>query len=297
MHYEDRKTPKSPTPNQDGAKNSYFAYLSEISQYKVLTADEEIALFEKITAGDDAAKDLFIKCNLRLVVSEAKKYYVPEHNEMLDLIQEGNMGLLRALDGFDPARGCKFSTYAVYHINKAIQRSSCRTGLPLNVPQNALSLINRIRFTVERLEAETGAVPSCSDIATRLNINPEKVKELLPFATPSVSLYSKIGENNDREFIDVFSEQYADSDDIEQTLIANETQEHFRSLLSEALNERELYILCSRYGLFGSPIKTTREMMDILKMTKQGIQQAEQRAAKKLKKYLESLELSIDDLV
>lgn len=296
MHYEDNKTRSSSSPSKDKERNSYYAYLNEISQYKVLTPEEEVALFEKIVAGDDAAKDLFIKCNLRLVVKEARKYYVPEHNELLDLIQEGNFGLMRALDGFDLTKGCRFSTYAVYHIDKAIQRSSCRTGLPVNVPQNVLPLINRIRFAVERMEAETGTVPSCSEIAERLNLKAERVKQLLPFVFPTVSLYSK-SEGDDREFIDAFSEQYEESDDVEQVLIANETKEHFRSLVAEALTEKEMFILCSRHGLFGFPVKTTRELMDELNMSKQGMHQAEQRAVRKLKDYLESMGLAVDELI
>lgn len=296
MLYEDNKKRNAAIFPNNKEQDLLYAYLNDISQYKVLTADEEVALFERISAGDDVAKDLFIKSNLRLVVKEAKKYYFPQYNELVDLIQEGNMGLLRALDGFDPSKGCKFSTYAVYHINKAIQRSSCRSGLPLNVPQNVLSLINKLRFTIERIEAETGTVPSCSDLASRLNIRVEKVKELLPFATPSVSLYSQISENDDRAFIDVFTEEYAEEDDVEQVIIAADTKEQFQSLLSQALDERDLYVLCSRYGLFGSPIKNIIDLAAELNITKQGVQKVAERAIVKLKKYLLSLGLSIEDL-
>lgn len=297
MYNEEKKAFVSPPDNFDVSQNAYFAYLDEISQYKLLSAEEEILLFQKIQNGDSVSKDLFIKSNLRLVVKVAKKYFSPGYNTLLDLIQEGNLGLLKAVDGYDPTKGCKFSTYAIPQINKAIQRSSCRTGLPLELPTQQISLINKIRFFIDRFETENGQKPCIEDIADRLQIPVKKVIELIPYVSPSVSLHSKIKDDIDeRELIDVF-EAYYDNEptSTENSFIINETRNEVQALVKEVLNEKEIYVVYSRRGLSNTPVKDVATLAEELGMSKQGVRQCEQRAIEKLKRHLLTLNKSFLD--
>lgn len=295
MYDDNFRSPGSSDLSQD----SYFAYMDEISQYKLLSIDEEISLFQRIQNGDDVARDLFIKSNLRLVVKQARKFYSPGSNQLLDLIQDGNIGLLKAVEQFDPTRGCKFSTYAVYHINKAIQCSSCRTGLPIVIPQKKMSLINRMKFSIDRFEIENGTKPTCAELSARLDVPEDVIKELMPFVYAPVSLHSQINEGeDDRELLDVFSEHYDDGDrEAESALMINETREEFRNIVFEALSDREAYILSSRNGLFGFLIKDVAQLSLELHISKQAVRQAEARSIAKLKKYLLSMEKSLADFI
>lgn len=299
------KKNNNPTQHQTEEKaisqNSYFCYLSEISKYKLLSLDEEISLFQRIQDGDNVAKDLFIKSNLRLVLKEAKKYYVPGHNDLLDLIQEGNMGLIRAVDQFDLTKGCKFSTYAVYVINKAIQSAPLRSGLPLEIPQNKLALINKIRRAIDTFESQNGRKPSYAELSSILKVSSDSIVAMMPFITTTVSLNTKLNQEqgeNSKEVIDVFDEYYREEpEDPETTFIVNETKDAFRDIINEVLNDKEKTILFSRWGLFDSPVKDVATLAAELNMTKQGIRQCEERSIGKLKRHLLSLNKSLLDFI
>lgn len=300
MHEERIPTPVPTEDNNfDVNQAAYYAYLDEISRYKLLTPDEEISLFMRIQGGDDVARDLFIKSNLRLVVKQAKKYYVPGYNQLLDLIQEGNIGLLKAVDMYDPLRGCKFGTCAVYYINKAILGAPCRSGLPLEVPQPKVALINKIRFVIDGWEAEHGRKPTLHEIASQVRISIEQIRELVPLFSPAVSLHSKIQEGvDDRELIDVFDEHYSnDSDDLENSCIIKETRAEFRRIILELLGEKEAYILMSRWGFAGYPEKDVPTLARELGMTFQGIRQSEARSKMKIKRHLLSMDKSLEDFI
>lgn len=291
MYNEGKKVTNSTNSEFDVSQNAYFAYLDEISQYKLLSAEEEIMLFQKIQNGDSVAKELFVNSNLRLVIKVAKTYFRPGYNSLLDLIQEGNLGLLKAVDGYDPTKGCKFSTYAIPLINKAIQRSSCRTGLPLELPAQKISLINKTRFFIERFEIENGHKPYYEDIADHLNVSVKVVNELMPYISSSISLHSKIKEDVDnRELIDVFEAHYENEPtSVENSFIIKETRNEVQTLIKEVLNEKEIYIIYSRWGLANTPVKDVATLSEELDMSKQGIRQCEERAIAKLKKHFLSL--------
>ena len=299
MYKESEKAIFQSNDNSDICQNAYFAYINEISQYKLLTDEEEISLFQRILSGDDVAKELFINSNLRLVVRVAKKYYVPGYNDLLDLIQEGNIGLIKAVEQFDLSKGCKFSTFAVYAINKAIQSASSRSGLPLELPQNKLALINKIRRTIELFEEKNNKKPSFTELSTLLNVRVESITALMPFITPPVSLNSKVFQDeSDKELIDVFEEYYhEDPSDPEKTFIIKETKEAFRDIINKVLTEKEKYILYSRWGLFDNPTKSVITLSKELHMSKQGVQQSESRSIGKLTKHLLSLNKSFLDFV
>lgn len=299
MYNESKKVVVSDDAEFEISQNAYFAYLDEISKYKLLSTEEEISLFQKIQNGDNVARELFIKSNLRLVVKVAKKYFCPGYNTLLDLIQEGNLGLLKAVEGFDPLKGCKFSTYAIPQINKAIQRSSSRTGLPIELPVQKISLINKIRFFTDRFEVETGKKPTYEDIATQLNVSVENIIELMPFVSSTISLHSKVkDEVDDRELIDVFDDYYNnETNDVENTCIISEMRNEFCNIINKILNEKEAYILYSRWGISNTPVKDVASLAQELNMSKQGIRQSEERSIMKLKKYLLSLNKSLIDFV
>lgn len=298
MYMRGNKVPDN-TDDIDVCQSSYFAYLNEINQYKVLTVDEEISLFQKIEAGDDVAKDLFIKSNLKLVVKEAKKYHVPGYNDLLDLIQEGNLGLIQAVENFDLSKGCKFSTYAVYVINKAIQRTPSRSGLPVEIPPHKLALINKMRHTIFSFKSDRDRNPSVEELSGILNVPIDKIVALMPFLSSNISLHRKLGDNgSDKEIIDVFEDYYQEeSTDAENVFIAKEARTELRKLLSEFLNKKEIYILYSRWGLANFPVKDVATLASELNMSKQGIRQCEERALAKLRKHFLSLNKSLSDFL
>ena len=299
MYNEEKRVFVSAEDSFDVSQNAYFAYLDEISQYKLLSAEEEITLFQKIQSGDSVARDLFVKSNLRLVIKVAKSYFCPGYNSLPDLIQEGNLGLLKAVDGYDPTKGCKFSTYAIPHINKAIQRSSCRTGLPLEIPAQKISLVNKIRFYIERFEIENGQKPCYEEIAHHMKVSVKAVVEVMPYISSSVSLHSKVKENeDDRELIDVFEAHYENEPtSVENAFIVNETRNELQAIIKEVLNEKEIYIVRSRWGLANTAVKSVPLLAEELNMSQQGIRQCEERAIEKLKKRLFALNKSFKDFV
>lgn len=278
--------------DKDLTEDSYQAYLNEVLQYKVLSRDEEVSLFQRIQNGDAVAKDLFVKSNLRLVIKIAKGYYKPGYNQLLDLIQDGNVGLLQAVNLYDPKRGCKFSTYAFFKIHKAIQSSSCRTGLPLEIPQSQFALITRIRLAIEQLELKNGIPPAPSDLAAHLGVPLDRIQLVMPFVPSAVSLNAKIQDcTDDKEYIDVFSEYYNDGDsEVERACIIKEARNEFYDILKAALSEREFYVLSSRQGLFSTPVKSVKVLASELGVSQQCVRQTEERSVVKLRRYLSSLD-------
>lgn len=298
MYTKSSLAPES-ADNSDVGQNPYFAYLNEINQYKVLTPEEEASLFQKIAAGDNAAKDLFVKSNLKLVVKQAKKYYIPGYNDLLDLIQEGNLGLLKAVENFDPSKGCKFSTYAVYRINKAIQLTPSRLGLPVEIPPHMHALTIKTKHTISNFKALNSRPPSVDEIAEELGVPPDKIRPLLPFLSSQASLNQKLGDNsNAKELLDVFDEYYKEeASDVENTVIANETKAEFRKIICATLNDKEAYILYSRWGLANTPIKGVSVLAAELGMSAQGVRQCEERAVSKLRKTLLNLNKNLSDFI
>lgn len=289
------------TYNAEVCQSSYFAYLNEIGKYKLLSVDEEVLLFQKIAAGDNVAKELFIKSNLRLVVKIAKKYYVPGYNDLLDLIQEGTIGLIKAVERFDISRGCKFSTYAVHTINKAVQQAPLRSGLPIELSAAKLALVAKIKTAISSFEENNERKPTTMELSSILSVPVKQITELMPFIISSISLNDKIsnGEfDSDKEIIDVFEEYYKDeASESENALIVKETREELRSIISEVLNEKETYIIYSMWGLSNAPVKEVSVLATELNMSKQGIRQCEERARLKLRKHLLSLNKSLSDFI
>lgn len=286
-------------PDNEIIENSYLVYLNEVLQYDVLSREEEISLFARIQDGDDIAKDLFIKSNLRLVIQAAYKYFKPGYNQLLDLIQEGNIGLLQAVERYDPSRGVKFSTYAFYWIKKTIWRSCCCSGFPVELSQRKSALVHKLRRTYKKIENECGAPPSPAELAEVMDMEMSEIELLLPFVYPSISLnYKPQEDHSEKEIVDFFSEYYSENaNEVEYSYIIKETREEFRRIIFEALSEKEVYVLFSRQGLYGTPIKDVKTLAEELGMSEQGVRQTEDRCLTKLRKYLTSLDKTFTDFV
>ena len=254
-------------------------YLKEIGQVKLLTADEEIELAKKVSEGDKAAKDRLTEANLRLVVSIAKKYS-GRGLHILDLIQEGNTGLIRAVDKFDYTKGNKFSTYATWWIRQAITRAIADQARTIRVPVHMVEVINKATRCNRKLVQELGREPTLEEIAAELNLPIEKIIEANRTAADTLSLDMPVGDEEDTT-IGSFVEDDNTPGPVDATSNA---------MLSEALTEilgtlteREADVLRMRFGMYDGRTHTLEEVGQIFGVTRERIRQIENKAIRKLR--------------
>ena len=254
-------------------------YLKEIGQVKLLTADEEIELAKRVSEGDKAAKDRLTEANLRLVVSIAKKYS-GRGLHILDLIQEGNTGLIRAVDKFDYTKGNKFSTYATWWIRQAITRAIADQARTIRVPVHMVEVINKATRCNRKLVQELGREPTLEDIAADLNLPIEKIIEANRTAADTLSLDMPVGDEEDTT-IGSFVEDDNTPGPVDATSNA---------MLSEALTEilgtlteREADVLRMRFGMYDGRTHTLEEVGQIFGVTRERIRQIENKAIRKLR--------------
>ncbi len=254
-------------------------YLKEIGQVPLLTADEELELAMRMEQGDEEAKELLCKANLRLVVSIAKRY-VGRGMLFLDLIQEGNLGLMKAVDKFDYTKGFKFSTYATWWIRQAITRSIADQGRTIRIPVHMVETINKQIRVTRQLVQELGRDPTPEEIARQMEISPEKVREISKIAQEPVSLETPIGEEEDSHLGD-----FIPDDDI-----PSPADQAAFSMLREQLNEvlstltdREQEVLRLRFGLDDGRQRTLEEVGQVFNVTRERIRQIEAKALRKLR--------------
>ena len=267
-----------------GAADSLQLFLNGIGQYDLLTADQEVALAKRIERGDRAAKEQMVNANLRLVVSLAKRYQghgVP----LLDLIQDGVIGLNRAVEKFDWRKGFKFSTYATWWIRQACQRAVANQSATIRVPVHVQERRQKLRRARQRLEASQGRTPSTEELAEAAQLKLEHAEEALGAVEASVSLNQTIGEG-DGEFGDLFADTEAD-DPVE---LADTSFEHerLRRALSE-LDERERRVLELRFGLGegGGEQRSLEQIGKELGLTRERIRQLEANGMKRLETLLD----------
>jgi len=255
-------------------------YLKEIGREPLLTPKEETDIAKRIKAGDEEAKNKLIKSNLRLVVSIAKKY-VGRGLLFLDLIQEGNMGLVKAVDKFDYTKGFKFSTYATWWIRQAITRAIADQARTIRVPVHMVETINKLTRIQRQLVQELGREPTPEEIAQRMgNVTPEKVCEIQKIALDPVSLETPIGEEDDSHLGDFIEDTNALSPDdyaSEQLL-----KEEINKVLKQ-LTPRESKVLRLRFGLEDGRTRTLEEVGKEFNVTRERIRQIEAKALRKLK--------------
>ncbi len=254
-------------------------YLKEIGKVPLLSGDEEMDLAKRIETGDQEAKNKLCEANLRLVVSIAKRY-VGRGMQFLDLIQEGNLGLMKAVDKFDWRKGFKFSTYATWWIRQAITRSIADQARTIRIPVHMVETINKqIRVTRQLLQ-ELGRDPSPEEIAAEMDISVEKVREISKIAQEPVSLETPIGEEEDSHLGD-----FIPDDDVPSPADAaafSMLKEQLAEVLS-TLTEREQEVLRLRFGLDDGRQRTLEEVGQQFKVTRERIRQIEAKALRKLR--------------
>ncbi len=267
-------------------------YLKEIGKVPLLTADEEIELAKRMENGDEEAKRMLCEANLRLVVSIAKRY-VGRGMLFLDLIQEGNLGLIKAVDKFDYRKGYKFSTYATWWIRQAITRSIADQARTIRIPVHMVETINKLIRISRQLLQEYGREPSPEEIAAEMEISEEKVREILKIAQEPVSLETPIGEEEDSHLGDFIPDE--DVPAPAEAAAFSMLKEQLVEVL-DTLTEREQRVLKLRFGLEDGRARTLEEVGKTFDVTRERIRQIEAKAlrklrhpsrSKKLKDYLE----------
>ncbi len=254
-------------------------YLKEIGKVQLLSADEEIELAKKMEQGDEEAKKKLCEANLRLVVSIAKRY-VGRGMLFLDLIQEGNLGLIKAVDKFDWRKGYKFSTYATWWIRQAITRSIADQARTIRIPVHMVETINKLIRVSRQLLQEYGREPSPEEIAVEMDISEEKVREILKIAQEPVSLETPIGEEEDSHLGDFIPDEDVPAPD--KAAAASMLKEQLMEVLS-GLTEREQKVLRLRFGLDDGRARTLEEVGKEFDVTRERIRQIEAKALRKLR--------------
>ena len=255
-------------------------YLKEIGRVELLSHDEEISLAKRILDGDEEAKKKLAAANLRLVVSIAKRY-VGRGMLFLDLIQEGNMGLIKAVEKFDYTKGFKFSTYATWWIRQAITRAIADQARTIRIPVHMVETINKLTRVQRQLIQELGREPSAEEISEKMDgMTPEKVREIQKISLEPVSLETPIGEEDDSHLGDFIEDEGAMSPD---DYAANELlKDELNEVLLE-LTDREEKVLCLRFGLDDGRTRTLEEVGKEFNVTRERIRQIEAKALRKLK--------------
>ncbi len=254
-------------------------YLKEIGQVRLLSADEEIELARRVAEGDKAAKDKLTEANLRLVVSIAKKYS-GRGLHILDLIQEGNTGLIRAVDKFDYTKGNKFSTYATWWIRQAITRAIADQARTIRVPVHMVEVINKATRCNRKLVQDLGREPTLEEIAAELNLPIEKIIEANRTAADTLSLDMPVGDEEDTTIGSFVEDDNTPSpaDATSNTLLAEALTE-----ILGTLTDREADVLRMRFGMFDGRTHTLEEVGQIFGVTRERIRQIENKAIRKLR--------------
>ncbi|HPZ85588.1 MAG TPA: RNA polymerase sigma factor RpoD [Bacillota bacterium] len=254
-------------------------YLKEIGRVPLLTAEEEVELAKRMEMGDKEAKQRLIESNLRLVVSIAKRY-VGRGMLFLDLIQEGNMGLIKAVEKFDYRKGYKLSTYATWWIRQAITRAIADQARTIRIPVHMVETINKLVRTSRQLLQELGREPTAEEIAEEMGLTPERVREIQKIAQEPVSLETPIGEEEDSHLGDFIEDQdaLAPAEAASFVMLKEQIEE-----VLDTLNEREQRVLRLRFGLDDGKARTLEEVGREFGVTRERIRQIEAKALRKLR--------------
>lgn len=267
-------------PKDSNINDPVKMYLKEIGKVSLLTIEEEQSLSDRVLKGDETAKNRLAESNLRLVVSIAKRY-VGRGMLFLDLIQEGNIGLMKAVDKFDPSKGFKFSTYATWWVRQAITRAIADQAKTIRIPVHMIETINRLARFQRQLTLEIGREPSEEELGKKMGLSPEKIREIIKISQEPVSLETPIGEEDESHLGDFLPdltslspEEYTDN-----MLLRGELSETMKTSLSD----REEAVLRLRFGLEDGQPRTLEEVGLIFGVTRERIRQIEAKALRKLR--------------
>lgn len=294
---EDEETEDLTTLNSDNGQyfddasdDSVRLYLREIGKIPLLSSEEEMELARRIVAGDKKAKDKMAEANMRLVVSIAKRYS-GRGLDFLDLIQEGNTGLLRAVEKFDPDKGFKFSTYATWWIRQAITRAIADQARTIRIPVHMVETINKLLRTQRRMTQELNREPTIEELAKELEMEPEKVEHVIKIKQDISSLDAGIGRDGDNEDL-VLGDFIEDEDMVspEESASNQLLKEQVRDVLS-SLSDRERKIVELRFGLGNGKSHTLEEVGQEFAVTRERIRQIEAKALAKLRKHKDARKL------
>ena len=274
----------------DISDDSVRLHLREIGKIPLLNAEEELALAQKVVAGDKRAKDKMAEANMRLVVSIAKRYS-GRGLDFLDLIQEGHTGLLRAVEKFDPDKGFKFSTYATWWIRQAITRAIADQARTIRIPVHMVETINKLLRTQRRMTQELNREPSIEELAKELEMEPEKVEHVMKIKQDISSLDAGVGRDGDEDE-NVLGDFIEDEESAtpEESAASQLLKEQVQSVLSN-LSDREQKIIRMRFGLDNGKSHTLEEVGQEFAVTRERIRQIEAKALAKLRKHKDARKL------
>ncbi|MBR2589165.1 RNA polymerase sigma factor RpoD [Candidatus Saccharibacteria bacterium] len=272
------------------ADDSVRLYLREIGKIPLLSQDEELELARKIVKGDKKAKDKMVEANMRLVVSIAKRYS-GRGLDLLDLIQEGNTGLLRAVEKFDPDKGFKFSTYATWWIRQAITRAIADQARTIRIPVHMVETINKVLRATRKLTQELNREPTIEEIAEEMDMEPEKVEYVMKIKQDIASLDQSVGRDGDDED-SVLGDFVEDEERISpEDSAANQLLKEQLAEIISTLSEREQKIIKLRFGIGGGRSHTLEEVGAEFSVTRERIRQIEAKALSKLRKHKDTKKL------
>ena len=259
--------------------DSVRVYLKDIGKIQLLSSEEEFGLAEKMAGGNEEAKAKIIESNLRLVVSIAKKY-TGRGMPFLDLIQEGNIGLMKAVEKFDHTKGYKFSTYATWWIRQAITRSISVHGRTIPLPVHIVEKINKVRQVSRNITQRVGRDPTDAEIAAEMNTSVDKVREILKYAQDPISLEERVGKEDDSVIGDFIPDENAPNPEeiVSQTILHEKIIEAL-----DTLTPRESEVIKMRFGLSDGRVRTLEEVGEEFKITRERIRQIEAKALRKLR--------------
>jgi RNA polymerase primary sigma factor len=261
-------------------------YLKEIGEVKLLTAPEEVGLAARIKKGDKKARELMIKANLRLVVKIAhdyENYGLP----LLDLISEGNIGLMKAVERFDPAKGGKLSTYAAWWIKQAIKRALANQSKTIRLPVHLVDKIARMRRLAMKLQEEFGREPTDEELAEEMGLTTARVAMMRTAGIRPASLDAPIGDEDSNSYAELIADEHADSP---YEHLEDDTVRVMLQGMMKSLEKREFEILSYRFGLDGGQERTLEEVGERFNVTRERIRQIQNIALRKLRRMIEKLE-------
>ncbi len=275
---EDLETPEN-IEEEPNVTDPVRMYLKEIGKIPLLTTEEELALAKRISEGDEEAKKRMVEANLRLVVSVAK-HYLGRGMQLLDLIQEGNMGLLKAVEKFDYTKGYKFSTYATWWIRQSITRAVADQARTIRIPVHMVETINRVSRTSRALVQELGREPTLSEISQALGISEEKIAEVMEIAQDPVSLETPVGEEDDSHLGDFIPD--GEAAEPAESASYNMLRQQLAEVM-QTLSPRECKVLRLRFGLEDGRAHTLEEVGKEFDVTRERVRQIEAKALRKLR--------------